>query len=333
MSGRDPSSASLPVHPQAISNAPSGGGVQGPAGRPADYHHALWGRDPHRWRGLLTVLVVGVTWAAATFVTSVLAVRVGASAGVFTTEQVRTGQLPFGPLLLLSTNLSLASLIPAAFFVQRVVYGQRVRFLHSAAGAFRWRLLPRTALVVVPLWLACLALASLLDLPGSDYSGGVSVGLLAVVLLTTPLQAAGEEYAFRGVLSRAVGAWFRSSRTALIVSTGVASLLFMASHASTDPWLIAYYFLFGVGMAVMTWRTSGLETSVLVHAVNNVLTLAVVALFNDGAASTDRSIGSANAFALVPIATVAVAVAYVWVRSSKASSPRGTQRPSASGRG
>jgi uncharacterized protein len=284
---------------------------------PDVYQHALHGRDPHRWRGVLTVVVLAVTFAVMTFVTSVLAVRLGLVLGMITEEQVSSGRIPFGPLILLSTNLSLASLIPASLFVQRVVYGQRIRLLHAVRGGFRWRLLPRAAVLVVPVWLAYLALSSLLDFPGSEYSGGVSVALLLVVVLTTPLQAAGEEYAFRGVLGRAVGAWFRSSRVAVVVSTIVASLLFMGSHASTDPWLNVYYFLFGVGMSVITWRTGGLETAVLVHVVNNTLIFGVVALFNDGVASTDRSAGTGSAFALVPIAAVAVVTVVVWIRTRR----------------
>jgi uncharacterized protein len=281
----------------------------------AAYHHALRGADPHRWRALLTLVVLAVTFAVTTFVTSALAVGAGNAMGVITDEQMSTGQIPFGPLILLSTNLSLAALIPASFFVQRVIYRSPVRLLHSLRGGFRWRLLPRTALVAVPLWLLYLVLSSVLQFPGSDYSGGVSLALLAVVLLTTPFQAAGEEYAFRGVVTRAVGAWFRSPRVAFVVATIVASLLFMASHASTDPWLNAYYFLFGVGMAIMTWRTGGLETAVLVHVINNVLTFGVVALFNGGVAGTDRSAGTGSAYALVPIAVVAIITTVVWVRT------------------
>jgi uncharacterized protein len=320
------------AHRRTAPDAPPGHRTRLDPTRPADgYHHALRGRDPHRWRGLLALVILAATFAVTTFVSSVLAVQVGVAIGAITEEQATSGRIPFGPLILLSTNLSLAALIPASFLIQRVLYGQPVRLLHSLAGRFRWRLVPRIALVAVPVWIVYLVLSSVLDLPGSDYSGGVAIALLAVVLLTTPFQAAGEEYGFRGVVSRAVGAWFRSPRTALVVSTIVASVLFMGAHASTDLWLNAYYLLFGVGMAIMTWRTGGLETAVAVHVVNNVLTLAVVALFNDGTAGTDRSSGTGSAFALVPIAAVAIVTAVVWfrTRASAAERPAGGGAPAA----
>ena len=40
-----------------------------------------------------------------------------------------------------------------------------------------------------------------------------------IVVLTTPFQAAGEEYGARGLITRGAGSWFASPRAALLVGT------------------------------------------------------------------------------------------------------------------
>ena len=57
-----------------------------------------------------------------------------------------------------------------------------------------------------------------LDPSGEIRVDGEVVTYLAIVLLTTPLQSAGEEYGFRGLVQRSAGSWFRSTRVALVVA-------------------------------------------------------------------------------------------------------------------
>ena len=49
-------------------------------------------------------------------------------------------------------------------------------------------------------------------------SAGTLVGLLVVILLTTPLQSAAEEVGFRGYLSQAVASWFARPVTGALVA-------------------------------------------------------------------------------------------------------------------
>src|SRR4029450_1460224 len=86
-------------------------------------------------------------------------------------------------------------------------HGMRIGWSSSLLGRLRWRLFPSyTLFALATLGVAlCLSLG-LAAAGGWDVTGPVaSYGwLLAVVLLTTPLQSAAEEYVFRGYLSQVV---------------------------------------------------------------------------------------------------------------------------------
>jgi membrane protease YdiL (CAAX protease family) len=98
-----------------------------------------------------------------------------------------------------------------------------------------------------------------------------SLFLILTVLLTTPFQAAGEEYGVRGILARSIGSWFASSRVGLVVAAVVTSVVFMLLHAAQDPWLNGYYFGMGVVFSLLVWKTGGLEAAVALHVVNNLI--------------------------------------------------------------
>jgi hypothetical protein len=134
-----------------------------------------------------------------------------------------------------------------------------------------------------------------------------------IVLLTTPLQAAGEEYAFRGLIGRGVGSWFASPLAALIVATVVSSVGFALVHFAADPWLNLYYFAFGAALCFLAWRTGGLEAGVLIHATNNVLFLLPTVLFGDPNSIFERGVGTGGPIVLAPVAIVwLVAIGLSW---------------------
>ena len=66
--------------------------------------------------------------------------------------------------------------------------------------------------------------------------------LLAIVVLTTPLRATGEEFGSHGPLTRAAGSWVADPRVALVLGTLVSAVLFTVVHGAGDPWLVTYSF-------------------------------------------------------------------------------------------
>ena len=191
---------------------------------------------------------------------------------------------------LLATNLSLIVLIPLSMLVARKLNRQSPGLLSSVVGRLRWRALAWFAVVAVALELVMLAVIQFggIELAGGERHGGGAapdaVAVIAVTLLTSTFQAAGEEYFFRGYLLQAVGALVRSSLVAILVTT----LVFTMAHG-VWPWqspaLFLDRFAFGLVAALLVVRTGGLEASIAAHAANNVVTFVFAALTNSVGAS------------------------------------------------
>ena len=300
-----------PVAPPVDPGAPAAAGLPGalppelpplPERPPVPYHHGL--RDTGGpWRGILA-LVLGVV---AFFGLSLVFGLVGFGIEFLTGRLDPTDESSLEtmtPVILLATNLSLAALIPVSMLLQRWLFGVRMGAMSSIAGRFRWRWLGRVALVMVPVFLVYIGVTFALDPAGDIRVDGEVIAFLVIILLTTPLQSAGEEYGFRGLVQRSVGSWFRDTRVALVVGALVSSSLFALAHLAEDPWLIAYYFVFGISATVSARMTGGLEAPVLIHALNNTLLFLPTALLGQMSESMDRSAGTGGPFMLLPMAVV-----------------------------
>jgi membrane protease YdiL (CAAX protease family) len=189
---------------------------------------------------------------------------------------------------LLATNLSLIALIPLSVWIARLLNRQAPGLLSSVVGRIRWRPLAWFAVVAVLLELVMLGVIELggVDLV-SNGGGGIApdaAGVIAVTLLTSTFQAAGEEYFFRGYLLQAVGTLVRSSVIAVLVTT----VLFTMAHGIwpwQSPALFLDRFAFGLVAGFLVVRTGGLEASIAAHAANNVVTFVFAALTDSVGAS------------------------------------------------
>jgi uncharacterized protein len=171
--------------------------------------------------------------------------------------------------LWLAGNLGLAALIAVSMSLERLLYGCRAPQLHSITGRFRWRLLNRIALVLAPAWVIfAVALLFLLQRPLVVTSN--TIPLLLLVLITVPLQAAGEEYLFRGLISRAVGSQFTNPRISIAAAMGISGLLFALVHFNADPWTNLFYVSAAVGLSLAAHVSRGLEAPAFIHALINV---------------------------------------------------------------
>lgn len=274
-----------------------------------EYHRFL--RTPRNawWKGVVAIVgfVIGYLILNAAF--GIAAFGFDVATGRTTFEAISSGAIEFTPAVFLATNFGNALSIPLAMLLQWAIWGQPMRWLHSVVGAFRWRLLGRTALIVVPIWIVYMLVSAFafpqeMGTSGPGSFTGESVALLVIMLLTTPLQAAGEEYGARGLIMRATGSYLASPVPALIVATLIPSLLFMLAHGAGDPWLNVYYFVFGAAMSILVWRTGGLEAACVVHVVNNMMAFGIVILAGQEI-NLDRSAGTGGPFMLVPMAVLA----------------------------
>lgn len=179
------------------------------------------------------------------------------------------------PGTLLYLNLSLAALIPATVLSTRLAHRVRPGYVHSVAGRFRWGLFGRLLVVILPVWLGYVLTVSAL-------AGGLFTrpephpqlwGFLVVIWLTTALQCAGEEYAFRGWLLQNVGGLLGIRVLAWVLPVVLSAVLFGLAHGSLDLWVLGSLMIFAAAAAVLTWRSGGLEAAVALHALNNMLVM------------------------------------------------------------
>ena len=137
--------------------------------------------------------------------------------------------------------------------------------------------------------LASLGVALLLPVESGDMPADTVNDLTAqtrdfilVILLLTPLQAAGEEYLFRGYLTQAFGSlvWARKASQALAV-LGPA-LIFALFHGLSQDWPVFFdRFAFGVVAGILVIRTGGLEAAIAMHVLNNFLAFGVALAYSD----------------------------------------------------
>ncbi|HEX2857933.1 MAG TPA: CPBP family intramembrane glutamic endopeptidase [Propionibacteriaceae bacterium] len=284
-----------------------------PASYPQFWRAPRW----HWWKSLLTLGGLAVFFLVSSIVALGAAAAIDASTGrvPWSTflDSVQKGVVSTTPAVFIANNLSLVALVPVCLLLARLVTGQRAGFLTSVVGFLRWGWLLRCIAMLAPFWIALVVF--------QFYAGGGVAGtplkvtgdtlpLLLAVIFTTPLQSAGEEYAFRGVINRSVAGWIPNEALAVVAGGLVNSTFFMLAHGAGDPWLNVFYFAFGALSTFLTWRTGGLEASIAVHVVNNV-TSEWSLPFTNISGLFDRQAGTAGPGILIQLALPVIAVALI----------------------
>lgn len=234
-----------------------------------EYHRALAGHSRQIGRGLLAILLVfvglfgiggAVTWTGA---------QIDLGLG---NRNPTVGGQDYTAVFHASNTLGIALLIPWVMFVQRWLYGVQGRTLISVVSGLRYEILGRWLLIIGPVSVLTMGLLALITPAGTaSWSLAQLTGVVTVTLLITPLQAAAEEFGFRGLIFRAASNWAHGARSSLVTGIAVSTALFMVMHPPVSPWLAVSQAGMAVGAALITWRTGGLEIAILLHALNNVL--------------------------------------------------------------
>lgn len=222
-----------------------------------------------------------------------------------------------GPLEMFATNLSLAVLVPISMLISLVLYRERPSWLASVRPGLRWGWLAaclwRAGVVWTPLFL--LVLVSVL----ATQSGAVkdtAGSFVVVVLVTTPLQAAGEEFAFRGLLLQALGA----TRLPTVLCWLGSAALFATAHLQFSLPLFADRFLLGTVLAWLATRTGGLETGICIHTVKNLSVLIPAGLMGGVSRSLNPTGVSWAPFA-VDVVLLSIVAAWVLYRYDRNTRP------------
>lgn len=163
---------------------------------------------------------------------------------------------------------SIALMLPALLLGFRLAGCRPLGLLSSVAGRLRWALMARCLVpaVVVTAGMAAVSAWAQLGEGGARQMGlQVPWPMLLLALVLVPVQAAAEEYVFRGALMQTIGAWLKHPGWAILLPVP----LFVLGHDYDLPGQLAIA-VFALGTAWITWRTGGLEAAIALHVVNNL---------------------------------------------------------------
>jgi uncharacterized protein len=269
-----------------------------PAGLP--YHLLLRGGRPGWWRFVVgvAIMLAGLILVAPFLLLLPFALYYLARGADLTSSMNALLDLQNPtPAGLAYLNLSLAMAIPLAWFVVWLVHGMRPGWLASVRPRLRWKYLAACFGVSIIALVATLIVSAVVPSQGDggEISGhlndftSTTRDFLIVVALLTPLQAAGEEYAFRGYLMQAVGGATGSRWFAVLVSAFVFGL----AHGIGQSIPVFFdRFAFGIVAGSLVVLTGGLEAGIAMHVLNNFLAFGLALAFGDMGSTLNPTGGS-----------------------------------------
>ncbi|MCT1479326.1 CPBP family intramembrane glutamic endopeptidase [Microbacterium sp. p3-SID336] len=266
-----------PAFAPTVAAAPAPVAAPTPTGGATEYHRLAHLRPHHRWWKPLLTGLVGIGFYVVILVLVIVPLMVvsvvvpGWGAELQQLFQATAFFQLDRPWLFLALVLPLILMIPALLLASRVVEGRGVGLLSSVTGRLRmgwlWRSLGLAFAVFAVYFAVVLGWSAAQGEPViPDFSHPGLLLMLILVITLIPLQAAAEEYVFRGYLMQLVGAWLRHPAFAILLPVP----LFVLGHGY-DVWGAASVGLFAVVAAWLTWRTGGLEAAIALHIVNNLL--------------------------------------------------------------
>ncbi|MCK9823089.1 CPBP family intramembrane metalloprotease [Nocardioides cavernae] len=274
----------------------------GPDFRP-QYHELHRVGRPGIWRSLVgSLLLLVLVFAVVPLVAGTVAFVLLLAAGRTTSEAAATLDVtaeatPTGLALL---NVVIAAAIPLTWAITWWLHRLKPRWVSSVAPRIRWRYLVACLGLSVVALLASLGVGLLLPLaPGEAPVGEANEftartrDFMLVILLLTPLQAAGEEYLFRGYLTQAFGSLVWSRRVSQALAVLGPALIFALFHGlSQDAPVFFDRFAFGVVAGILVIRTGGLEAGIAMHVLNNFLAFGLALAFGDLTSALNATGGS-----------------------------------------
>ena len=289
-----------PVRPPSFAKVPHA--------EPLPYLRLMRTMNYRWWRPVLGLLALAGSYVVAVFVVVFAFVAGGLDLADLTRLEDLTD-----PGTLALANATLIVAIPAVWLAW-VVHTERLGWSSSVLGRIRWRLIWRyggLALVILGLGIVLsLAFGGGIG-PTTGFDGREYLLLFVIVVLTTPLQSAAEEYVFRGYASQAISSWIPSRTTGAVLAALITATLFSLAHAPGDLFTFLDRFAFGLAASAVVWLTGGLEAAIALHAANNVVIFLVVGALG-GETSSDIESGPGTAALIVGLDILVMGI-YVWI--------------------
>ncbi|MZF86777.1 type II CAAX endopeptidase family protein [Streptomyces sp. SID5643] len=271
-----------------------------PTGQP--YHRQDRTTGRHRWwRAWVGTLLLTLAYFVSVLVLFGVSYGLGTALGA---PELPDGGADLGPLGNTAMDLvSIAIALPLVLLATLWPARRPVGTVTSVTGRLRIGWLGWCLLAGLPPILLLTAVSFFL--PGGSDESAAWVGrrsflvALAVLVLLVPLQAAAEEYVFRGWLLQAVGAFVRSPWLAVIPQ----AVLFAAAHGWGTRWGFLGLLVNGLVMGLLTIRTGGLEAAIVLHVLNNLLAFGVSAAIVGGLSTDETAADAPWSSALAAIVT------------------------------
>jgi membrane protease YdiL (CAAX protease family) len=306
-----------PPYPPVVASAPA------TVEDPTPYHRLFRTVPGYAWwrplvAGVLfmvfagvALIVVSVIWIVLAFLTGQITTDDVLSPG-FEAQLLQSATDVANPLSLFLLLASLAVLLPLVPLAMLCVGLRPVGLRHSVTFRLRWGWMLRCAVPALVITAVSTLLPIVWELAAGNtvepvpVDSGTFVLLAVMIVLLTPFQAAAEEYIFRGLIMQVIGAWVRWVPLAIIIST----VLFTIGHTQYELWGALSVAVMGAGFAIVTWRTGGLEAAIVLHVINNLVALLLLA---SGVLGTTQ-MSSEGTGPLAPIIQAVFTAAYVfWV--------------------
>ncbi|MFD5158373.1 CPBP family intramembrane glutamic endopeptidase [Streptomyces hawaiiensis] len=271
-----------------------------PTGRP--YHRMDRTTGRHRWwRAWVGTLLLAVAYFVSILVLFGVSHGLGTALGA---PELPDGGADLGPLGNTAMDLvSIAIALPLVLLATLWPARRPAGTVSSVTGRLRIGWLGWCLLAALPPLLLLTVTAFLL--PGEPGGSDTWVGLrsflaaLAVLAVLVPLQAAAEEYVFRGWLTQAVGAFVRSPWFAVLPQ----AVLFAAAHGWGTRWGFLGLLVNGLVAGLLTIRTGGLEAAIALHVLNNLLAFGASAAVVGGLSSDETAADAPWSLALAAMVT------------------------------
>lgn len=207
---------------------------------------------------------------------------------------------------MLASHLQVVLLIPISFLMVWQWHQVRPGFLWSVQGRPRWRYLLVCLGIAAVVFGVYIATASLRGTPLTWQPQPGFWAFFVVIVLTSPLQAAAEEFLFRGYLLQGLGSLVANPWFGVVTS----ALVFALFHGTQNLPLFLSRFAFGVVVGWLVLRTGGLEAAIAAHVVNNVFAFTLAGLTSTIATSrTLTAVGWVQAFSDVIVYAIITLIA------------------------
>lgn len=155
------------------------------------------------------------------------------------------------PLGMAGVNMAWGAMIPGAIVAMAAFGKGAAGFASSVVGRWRWGAVGRSAIVILPIFALYIGYSLWAD-PTMTWQWDPNWGLVIAVLLTTPLQATGEEFTFRGLLPQMMGGWRVHRYIPALVMLPAVGLVMLLQPAT---WWLSLLAL--VAAAVGPWVLTG----------------------------------------------------------------------------